>query len=279
MVLADRDREKPESVEFPFRLRGNLIMTQRVEEVSPDGVARIELTYRDFDFEVVNKVREREVKVVINSEGSQTWEGDRLLNEISADQDDFPLREMVEDKFSARIDQRGRIQEMKLPSGLSDTIPYLSLNEVLDQAQPAFPEESIPEGESWIREVDISLPGRTQRWGGDRKWSSKIEYTFQSRDKKEDKEEYLFEVKGTIAQPEAPAVVQEEPESGVNTFIQNLSGEILFDPSAGEVISSRIQLEQKVKVAIEVGRIMRDTGFDIDVDFKLRFNINRRPSR
>lgn len=276
MILSDRDHEKPEAVEFPFRLRGNLTMALEVEEVSPEGVARMTLAYQDFDFEVFNKIRDREVKVILNREGAQTWEGERLINEVKSDQENFPLRELAEERFLMEIDKQGKIHKMELPSGLSDTIPYLSLKDVLEQAQPAFPEKAILEGESWSREVEASLPGRTRRWGAGKHWSSEINYTFRRSDKKEGKEIYFIEVQGAISQQEEPAGNKEKPKSGVRSFLQDVSGEILFDPVAGEVISSRILLNQKVKVAIEVGKIMNDTGFDIDLDFTLHFDMDRK---
>lgn len=255
----EQDEEDP--IPLPVRLEGGYLMELKVEEVSPEGEADLSLVYRDFSLTSVSQIREREIVTSLTDRGLTISEGDRVISETGSEEDGFPLRGVVGEKFQFRVDGRGAILEARVPPAPERLFPSLQFESFLERMQPEFPREPILAGTSWSRTVEVPAPGLGRHWDRGERWTVRLESTFRDFENR-GRKTALIDFSGSFEQE-----VPERPEgSGLRASSHHLEGTFRFDIPGGRVISSSSTLRQSLDIRVAFDQALRGRNIDIRVE-------------
>ncbi|MFH1037426.1 MAG: hypothetical protein V1789_01985 [PVC group bacterium] len=249
---------------LPVRIQGSYLLEAAVESVSPEGTAAISVSYKDFHLTMTNRVRDRESTIILTDRSLRTVEGETVKKEITADDEDFPLRGISGETFTVEVDPRGRIIAARVPPSPGRRFPYLKFDNLWERIQPEFPETEVPVGAGWSREVEIPAPGAGSPWDRGETWAVKLDSTFRGFQGKEEKIA-LIDFTGRYEQESLP----EEggrPLSGVKRSTHLLTGTVEFDIKDGLVLSSRSRLKQGLDLLMVLEQVIPGKNLQARID-------------
>ncbi len=273
-VATESFEESLEEMEFPVLIAGDLILETTVKNVSERNVAELALAYQDLDFKITNRMKDRELVFVLNDRQMEMKEGDRVLNVEEFGGPGYPLNGIVGGVFTVEVDERGGVTRLEGPPGFTRSFPYLDFTGVLEQLQPDFPEEAIQVGESWSRDVDVSVPGLGMPWDKGVSWKMELLSQFRGFAEEKDGEVALIDYRGTLDQKK-PADEPADSPFEVERAQHKLTGEFGFDLQSGQVLFNRISLDQEMDIRMgsdktgRHGELNVHVNFQAEVDFEL----------
>ncbi len=256
---------------FPVRLEGGYLMVLRVREVSPQGEARIALSYREFDLATTSVIQEREMSVRLTDDRVLVSEGDRVIQETRAGDGEFPLRGVIGEEFELRVDERGTIREARVPAPPEKLFPALRFESFLERMQPEFPGDPVPIGSTWSRTIAIPGPGIQRHWDQGERWEVRLDSTFRGF-AEPGEETAVIDYTGSFEQSKP----EEEPGSGLRGSSHHLSGTTRFDLSRGRMISGSSTLRQSLEIRMPFEQVLRGRNMDFRVEDTVEVSVQLR---
>ena len=266
------DEEAPKETKFPVLINGVLLLEASVRSVSDRNVAVLALAYKDLDFKITNRIQDREINFVLNDRQMVMRQGDKVLNVAARGTFGYPLNGIVGNTFTVEIDDRGEITRLEGPGGFTRSFPYLDFTGLLDQVQPDFPEAAVRVGESWRREVDVSVPGLGMPWDKTKSWKMQLLSRFRGFADDKEGEVALVDLTGKLDQ-EAGKAAGSGSAIDVERANHKIDGEFGFDLQAGKVLFSRTSLEQELDIRVESDKEERHGELDVHVTFQVEIKI------
>jgi len=258
-----------DSHEFTLEIEGKLRLSLAVDSVTPEGVAEILVTYSGIRLSASDNHDGRNLKVIMTEEGIETWEGDVLINEVVPGDPEFFLGELSGRSFRMVMDSRGRVVELEEPSALLEAVPYVRFRELLLAAQPELPENRVKPGDAWERRLGLTLPSLADRYSPGETYEGLTRYTYLENGEREKLAPIRLGITSELVRSEA-----EKKPSALLGFSQGSSGEVVFDPEAGCLISSRLELEQELAVRIAIPQLAEEQGIRLETEIELEFEMN-----
>ncbi|KQC14463.1 MAG: hypothetical protein APR56_03710 [Methanosaeta sp. SDB] len=268
-----REDAEEDRIGLPVRLEGSYLMRFRVDQVFPDGEAKLLLSYRDFDLTTVSAVHNREISVHLTDRKLLVSEAGRVTREVAGEDDDFPLRGVVGEEFEFQVNSRGTILMARVPEAPERLFPSLQFDSFLERMQPEFPLQPVPLGTSWSRTLEIPGPGIDRDWDQGEEWSIQLETTLRDRSGPQ-REIALLDTTGSFRQEISDE--EREGRAGLLASSHQLSGTTRFDLPAGRVISSTSRLEQKLDIRIGLEKFLPGRNIDLRVDATVEVTVRLR---
>lgn len=250
---------------IPVQIKGKLVLQAAAKNVSENGIAELNLVYKDFDFEITNQLGERELKIILNDERMQTTEGGKVLKEVRQGEDGFPLNDLLKKTFTVEVDERGRITRVEAPPDPNRSFPYLNFKDLWEQIQPEFPAQTVRIGEGWTKEVELTMPGLGRPWDKGESWEMELNWTFRGFEGG-DEQVALIDLSGQLEQ-KWEEEDEEESSSGVKSSLHKLRSEVGFDLKEGKVLFSHSSLEQEFNIRMDINRIAKEKSLDVHITF------------
>lgn len=268
-ALSSASSGKPERLELPVEMEGTVAYSLEVKEVSPEGVADLLLTVTDAEATVRNEVRGRKLRMELGREGLKTFEADRLMKEVPAGSDDYPLKGTLGTPFRLRIDGRGKVLSSGLPAEIARAFPLPDLRQLLAGGLPDFPEAAVRPGETWQSEAVLAMPAVGKPWAGGETWKMGLGSFLRRVGREGGNPAAFISFSGRMEQGWTGTEEEKRKRSGIKSFVQTVSGELCFDTQMGVLRTSRETVAQEFRIFMTLDRIVPGEGFDIEVDFSL----------
>ena len=263
-LFSSTQAKKAEEITLPVNFKGTFLLEAVIDRVSPAGTAGLGISYKDFNCRITNRVRDREITMLLTDQMMRVEERGEIRKELKDGDSGFPLNGIVGSSFELEVDSQGKIIRAEVPPDPGSAFPYMKLDNVFDQIQPEFPLAAIPIGTSWSREVKVSPPESGRPWNRGQTWTIKLNSTFRGF-KKGKNQIALIDLSGNIKQSISPEE-KEDQSSGLKRSSHKLSGTIEFDLKRGIVLSSRSVLEQELDIMMLIEQI--PSGNKIKVHIK-----------